>query len=211
MKIFLDHRNMFIWIEKVSRRLREYCDIRDMMISNDVPLLQLYSNHNKSSEILNSEIWAKFFLGTLIMFRTEKLSERMEHILEVVVSKWGFYYCWFRTTDPYFYHKLSSEILNSEIAGGNFLGSSKHVYLYRKSFRAIGTVLRDTRYGDFKRGTLTLGIIYLLKYWILKSEMKTFLGHWSMLVWAEKVSGRLEQYCEIRDMVISNEGPLLQA
>ena len=193
MKFFLGHRSMFIWTEKVSGRLGQYWDIRDMMISNDVLLHQLYSNKNKSSEISNSEIWVNILLGhRACLFEQKNYQSEWNNFGKQWFQNEGFYYCWFQTMDPYFYHKLSSEILNSEILGGNFLGSSKHVYLDRKSFKAIGTVLRDTRYGDFKRGTLTSGIIYLLKYWILESGMKIFLGHWSMLVWTEKVSERSE-------------------
>ena len=52
-----------------------------------------------------------------------------------ICSSW-----WFRTTDPYFYHKLSSEILNSEIGGENFLGSSKHVIWTEKVSWWLGQV-----------------------------------------------------------------------
>ena len=52
----------------------------------------------------------------------KKVSKSWRNQVVIICSSW-----WFRTTDPYFYHKLSSEILNSEIGNENFLGSSKHV------------------------------------------------------------------------------------
>ena len=61
-----------------------------------------------------------------------------------------------------------------------FPGSSEYINRGKNMFGAIGTVLRDTRYGDSERRTLTSGINYLFEYWISGAGMKILLGRGSM-------------------------------
>ena len=95
-------------------------------------------NHIKYFEYCILEPWIKSLFGFIRLskniYTLKMYPGGFEQQCCKICSSW-----WFWTTDPYFYHKLSSEILNSEIGGEHFLGSSKHVYLDRKSFIAIGT------------------------------------------------------------------------
>ena len=125
----------------------------------------------------------------------------------------SFWYNLFRTL-PNFKHNKYIEycILKPQIHFlFEFIRLSKNIYHWKyiledwKQCCKIYTLPNDS-----ERWTLSSTISHLLKYWILKSGWKI---SWVIeaCLFEQKNPWRLIQYCEIRNMVISNDGSLLQA